>query len=188
VTTEGRSDIDILWEGAAPHTTRGAVGPRASGARAWFSRAWLQAQLQVQADRWPLWTPVAFGCGCALYFSLPREPVLALLAGLAAATILAAFALRRWGRAKVLAGAVLMLAFGAAGTLAAKIQTLDLAGPIAPAMAGVTVEGCGIMAQTPEGLVGSAFAKPLRSLASSSPSVSEIARPSAPSPPGVSTL
>jgi competence protein ComEC len=141
VTTEGRSDIDILWEGAAPHTTRGAAGPSASGARAWFSRAWLLAQLRVQADRWPLWTPVAFGSGCGLYFALPREPALVFLVAAAAAAILAAFALRRLGRAQVLAGTVLMLAFGAAGILAAKIQTLDLNGPIAPAMAGVTVEG-----------------------------------------------
>jgi competence protein ComEC len=99
------------------------------------------AQLRAQVDRWPLWTPVAFGCGCGLYFGLPREPALALLAGLAAASILAALALRRWGRAPVAAGVVLLLAFGAAGTLAAKVQTLDLAGPVAPAMAGVTVEG-----------------------------------------------
>jgi competence protein ComEC len=97
--------------------------------------------LRAQADRWPLWTPVAFGCGCGLYFGLMREPALALLAGVAAGLILAAFALRRWGRAPVAAGIVLLAAFGAAGTLAAKIQTLDLAGPIAPPMAGVTVEG-----------------------------------------------
>ncbi|MDB5459432.1 MAG: ComEC/Rec2 family competence protein [Caulobacteraceae bacterium] len=84
---------------------------------------------------------MAFGCGCGLYFGLPREPLAALLAGIAATLILAAFGLRRWGRAPVAAGVVLMLAFGAAGTLAAKIQTIDLAGPVAPALAGVTVEG-----------------------------------------------
>ncbi len=97
--------------------------------------------MRAQADRWPLWTPVAFGCGCGLYFGLPREPALVFVAGAAAATILAAWGLGRWGRAPVLAGVALLLAFGAAGTLAAKIQTLNLSGPIAPAMAGVTVEG-----------------------------------------------
>jgi competence protein ComEC len=139
VTTEGRSDIDILWEGAAPLSTR---APGAPSARArWFSPAWISQQLRAQADRWALWTPVAFGCGCGLYFGLPREPLAALLAGIAASLILAAFSLRRWGRAPVAAGVTLLLAFGAAGTLAAKIQTLDLAGPVAPALAGVTVEG-----------------------------------------------
>ena len=105
------------------------------------ARVWLLAQLRAQADRWALWTPVVFGCGCGLYFALPREPMLAPLVGLALAAILATWLLRRWGRAPVAAGVMLLFAFGAAGILAAKIQTLDLAGPIAPAMAGVTVEG-----------------------------------------------
>ena len=97
--------------------------------------------MRVQADRWPLWTPVAFGSGCGLYFALPREPMLAVLLAVAAALIAATLALRRWGRAPIAAGAVLLTAFGASGLLAAKIQTLDLAGPVAPAMAGVAVEG-----------------------------------------------
>ncbi len=98
-------------------------------------------QVQAQADRWSLWTPVAFGSGCGLYFGLMREPTLALLAGIAAALIFGALLLRRWGRAPVAAGVVLLCAFGAAGTLAGKIQTIDMAGPVAPALAGVTVEG-----------------------------------------------
>ena len=136
VTTEGRSDIDILWEGAAPLTTRGSTPPSAPS---WFSRAWALEQLRIQADRWSLWTPVAFGCG--LYFSLLREPALGLLIGIAAALILAVILLRRWGRAAVASAIALMCAFAAAGTLAAKIQTLNLTGPIAPALAGVPVEG-----------------------------------------------
>jgi hypothetical protein len=150
VTTE-RSDIEILWDEAALPTTLGAAAPRAA---AWFSRAWLLEQVRAQADRWSLWTPVAFGCGCGLYFGLPREPMLILLAGIAALTVAGAWALGRWGRAPVTAGVLLLAAFGACGTLAAKIQTIDLKGPIVPAMAGVTVEGCGIMAQTPEGQLG----------------------------------
>lgn len=59
-----------------------------------------------------------------------------LLAAIAAALILSALFLRRWGRAPVAAGIVLLAAFGSAGTLAAKVQTLDLWGPIAPPMAG----------------------------------------------------
>ncbi len=106
-----------------------------------FSTAWLRAQVAAQADRWSLWTPVAFGCGCGLYFGLPREPRLAGLIAIAAAAIVTVMLLRRWGRAPVLAGAMLLLAFGAAGTLAAKIQTVNLKGPTAPVLAGVTVEG-----------------------------------------------
>ncbi len=95
----------------------------------------------MQADRWALWTPVAFGCGCGLYFGLPREPALAVFIAIAASLIASAFFLRRWGKAPVLAGVILLIAFGAAGALAGKVQTVNLAGPIAPAMAGVTVEG-----------------------------------------------
>ncbi len=137
VTTE-RSDIEILWDEAALPTTLGAAAPRAA---AWFSRARLLEQVRAQADRWSLWTPVAFGCGCGLYFGLPRERMLILLAGIAALTVAGAWALGRWGRAPVTAGVLLLAAFGACGTLAAKIQTIDLKGPIVPAMAGVTVEG-----------------------------------------------
>jgi competence protein ComEC len=145
VTTEGRSDIDIQWTGAAPLTTRRSPTPSARGLRDWIS-----AQLLIQSDRWALWSPVAFGCGCGVYFGLRREPRLWPLVVLAAAMWLAALALRRWSRAPVLAGAVLIAAFAASGLLAGKVQTLDLAGPIAPPLAGVTVEGCGIMAQAPE--------------------------------------
>ena len=94
-----------------------------------------------QADRWALWTPVAFGCGCGLYFGLRREPAVWLLVAAAAALWLAALALRRWGRAPFAGGVALLLAFAAAGVLAGKVQTIDLAGPIAPPMAGVAVEG-----------------------------------------------
>jgi competence protein ComEC len=102
---------------------------------------WVRTQLAAQAERWALWTPVAFGCGCGLYFALPREPALWWLWALAGAGALAAYGLRRFGRAPFAAGLVLMLAFGAAGTLAAKLQTVALAGPVAPTLAGVTVEG-----------------------------------------------
>jgi competence protein ComEC len=103
--------------------------------------AWLHEQVRRQSDRWPLWTPVAFGCGCALYFGLPREPALWWLATLALALIAGAWVLRRRASAPLAGGVVLLLAFGAAGTLAAKVQTVDLAGPITPALAGVAVEG-----------------------------------------------
>lgn len=144
MTTEGRSDIDIPWDGAAPLSTRRSRPPSARAAAAWIS-----TQIGLQADRWALWTPVAFGCGCGLYFALPREPALWWLVAAAAVLALAALVLRRRGGAPVAAGVALLAAFGAAGTLAAKVQTVDLAGPVAPALAGVAVEGCGIMEQLP---------------------------------------
>ena len=63
------------------------------------------------------------------------------LAAVAAALWLAALALRRWGRAPFAGGVTLIAAFAASGVLAGKVQTIDLQGPITPAMAGVTVEG-----------------------------------------------
>jgi competence protein ComEC len=84
---------------------------------------------------------VAFGLGCGLYFGLRREPTLwPLIAGAVALWALA-LVLRRWGRAPLAAGLALLLAFGISGVLAGKVQTLNLAGPIAPPLAGVTVEG-----------------------------------------------
>jgi competence protein ComEC len=107
-------------------------------------------QARAQADRWSLWAPVAFGCGCAVYFTLKAEPGLALLAAIGLGVGLVAWLLRRWGRAPAAAGVMLLAAFGAAGALSGKLQTVAMAGPISPALAGVTVEGCGIMAQTPQ--------------------------------------
>ena len=93
---------------------------------------------------------MAFGCGCGVYFALKSEPALALVAGVALLTVLAAWALRRWARAPVLAATTLLLAFAACGVLSGKLQTLAMRGPVCPPLAGVAVEGCGIMAQTPQ--------------------------------------
>ena len=98
-------------------------------------------QLRTQADRWPLRTPVAFGCGSGVYFGLLYEPSLLLLAVITGVGSLAVLVLRKWGRAPVASALALLFAFAAAGTLAAKVQTLNLRGPIAPALAGVPVEG-----------------------------------------------
>jgi competence protein ComEC len=84
---------------------------------------------------------VAFGCGCGAYFGLRREPALWPLVAAACALWLGAFVLRRWGRAPFAGGVTVLAAFVASGVLAGKIQTIDLAGPIAPPLAGVPVEG-----------------------------------------------
>jgi hypothetical protein len=36
--------------------------------------------LAVERERWPLWTPVGLGAGITLYFALPLEPSLWMLA------------------------------------------------------------------------------------------------------------
>jgi competence protein ComEC len=84
---------------------------------------------------------VAFGCGCGLYFGLKREPALWSLAAVAGVLWLAVLVMKRWGRAPFAGGVLLLAAFAASGVLAGKVQTIDLAGPIAPPLAGVAVEG-----------------------------------------------
>ncbi len=51
----------------------------------------LVKNLGEERDRWILWTPVAFGCGIAIYFSLKFEPApwLGLSLGGVAALLLA---------------------------------------------------------------------------------------------------
>ncbi|HUO22721.1 MAG TPA: ComEC/Rec2 family competence protein [Caulobacteraceae bacterium] len=136
MTTSEGSGIDIQEREAAPLSTRIGTGPSARPLLAWFS-----AQVQAQAGRWLLWAPVAFGVGCAVYFSLLREPTLWAVAGPAGLLTAAALALRRWGRTPRLSLLMPLAAFGAAGVLSGKLQTLAMAGPVCPPLAGVSVEG-----------------------------------------------
>ncbi|MEM6620213.1 MAG: ComEC/Rec2 family competence protein, partial [Pseudomonadota bacterium] len=71
--------------------------------------------LYGQATRFFLWVPVWLGAGIAAYFALPQEPGAAHGVG-AAATLLAAFALRRWGgdAGRVLAWVPILVLFGGA--------------------------------------------------------------------------
>lgn len=81
----------------------------------------------AQRDRWPLWTPVLFGTGIAIYFSLRFEPALWW-----AAAALGGFA----GAAWVLRGAVLprtlfaALALVAGGFCVAQQQAHRVAAPV----------------------------------------------------------
>ena len=82
---------------------------------------------------------MAFGGGCALYFALKSEPPLwplLLATGVTAAAWLGA---RRRGLSRRWTLPLLMLACLAGGVAAAKIRTLSVAGPIAPAMSEPTV-------------------------------------------------
>jgi competence protein ComEC len=92
--------------------------------------AWAQAA--AQSDRWSLWTPVALGCGAAVYFVLPREPVAwlawALLAVAGALAVLRA----RWNGRRAVAIGLALLAFAIGGFAAAKLRTERVRAPVTP--------------------------------------------------------
>src|SRR5580765_6749755 len=75
--TTGLSDIEVEGPGeaaapsarAAPLSTRTPARPSLAAVG-----VWLGEQVRRQGERWTLWTPVAFGCGAAVYFALLREP------------------------------------------------------------------------------------------------------------------
>ena len=99
------------------------------------------AEARAQAGRWLLWSPVGFGCGCGGYFALKAEPPLWLgLAGTALAVGLAILLSRRtMAQGLVLTAA--LLAFLAAGFLAAELRALAVATPVVWTQAPRTVEG-----------------------------------------------
>jgi competence protein ComEC len=93
---------------------------------------WLADQVEAQADRWTLWTPVALGCGCALYFALPREPqawlawaLLPLVAGLLIAL--------RWSAWRATTMALALGACAVGGFAVAKLRTEAVKAPVAQA-------------------------------------------------------
>ncbi|WP_292132244.1 ComEC/Rec2 family competence protein [Brevundimonas sp.] len=105
-------------------------------------RGWLAAQVEAQALRWRLWTPVAFGGGCAAYFALRAEPSLWPL--LIAGGVLFALWLtaRRRGMSRRWTLPILLIACFGMGLCAAKARMLAVAAPIAPAMTEpTTIEG-----------------------------------------------
>ncbi|WP_292091804.1 ComEC/Rec2 family competence protein [Brevundimonas sp.] len=102
----------------------------------------MRAEVADQTDRWRLWAPVFLGGGCAIYFSLKAEPLLWPLALAAALTTGAWIVGRRVGLARGWTLTLLMLACLCGGLAVAKLRTLAVSGPIAPAMSEpVTVEG-----------------------------------------------
>ena len=125
----GRSGIELeTVEGAgAPLSTRLWRAP-SPGAAA----GWLADQVEAQTDRWTLWTPVALGLGCALYFVLPREPEVWVawltLAGCAA--LLAASMRWRWSRSLTVALVLSACALG--GFSVAKLRERAVQAPVAP--------------------------------------------------------
>lgn len=91
------------------------------------SAAWLSEQLEAERAGWFYWVPVAFGTGCAIYFSLPFEPAPRLVGAIAIAA-LALFAMRpRTTLAGCLAA---VMAVAALGFVAAKLRTEWVRAPV----------------------------------------------------------
>ena len=101
--------------------------------------AWLAQEIAAQSLRWRLWTPVAFGGGCATYFAFAGEPPLWPLAAAALAAAAAWIAARRRGAGRAVTLPLLLIACFALGLAAAKGRALTVAAPVAPAMAAPTV-------------------------------------------------
>jgi len=92
--------------------------------------AWLADQAEAQTDRWTLWTPVALGCGCGLYFGLMREPqawvawaLLPMVVGLLVAT--------RWSVTRAMTMALVLGACAVGGFAVAKLRAEAVRAPVA---------------------------------------------------------
>ncbi|MCW2309132.1 ComEC/Rec2 family competence protein [Rhodobium gokarnense] len=92
------------------------------------ARLWLGARFlnEIEAGRGFLWLPVGMAVGIGIYFSLPREPMLFALAGLALAAVLVARRLRERPFGFPIAA---LIAAMAAGLVIAKARTELVAAP-----------------------------------------------------------
>jgi competence protein ComEC len=86
--------------------------------------------VRAQAERWFLWAPVTFGCGCGMYFALKFEPPVWAALLPAALALAMAFVVRQRVPNRALVAAASLLAFGACGFCAAKLRTLSVQAPI----------------------------------------------------------
>ena len=112
-----------------------------SGTREAIS-GWLATQIAGQSLRWRLWTPVAFGGGCATYFAFRTEPPVWPLLVFAVVASAAWLSGRRLHLARVWSLILLMLACFALGLAAAKLRTMAVAAPVAPTLERpVVIEG-----------------------------------------------
>lgn len=100
----------------------------------------MRAEAAAQAERWALWTPVAFGGGCGLYFGLRFEPGAWAVWTAALAAVVVALGVRRTRR-RGLFIATALLAMFVLGFAAAELRARRASAPIAPAGLGArTVE------------------------------------------------
>jgi competence protein ComEC len=141
--TTGLSDIGNQGEEeAAPGGAAPLIAWRAAVHR-------VRRSIALQADRWFLWSPVAFGAGCAVYLGAAREP--GWLVGVSVALVLVASAIVARGRARH-RGIVVLLslcAFAACGFVAGKVRSTLVAGPVAPDLGAAGVAGWVVDVTTP---------------------------------------
>lgn len=102
-------------------------------------RAFVRTQIETQDLRWRLWTPVAFGCGCATYFALKSEPALWPLALAAVVAVGLWLAAKAFHMHRPLRLVLMLVACFALGLVAAKARAVAVSAPVAPAMAAPTV-------------------------------------------------
>lgn len=110
------------------------MGKRTLARRLFATRlfASLSADARGQAERWPLWSSVCFGAGCAAYFALSDEPAAWPVATVALATLGAWIMARRRGLPRAATLSLLMLACFSGGLAVAKLRADAAAAPIAP--------------------------------------------------------
>jgi competence protein ComEC len=95
--------------------------------------------LEAQRASFPLWTPVLFGVGIALYFGLPAEPGAAALAALCLGLAAGAAGWRRGGPLARLALALVLVP--GLGLGAAALRARAVAAPVLPYEMTAAVEG-----------------------------------------------
>ncbi len=105
--------------------------------RPWALLKGVAATFLAERERWPLWLPVAFGTGIAVYFALPAEPPLWLAAALGATGLICVTTAIRStqvaSRVTLAAAAVLALGFAHAALRTARVAAPVLAhraGPV----------------------------------------------------------
>ena len=101
------------------------------------ARAAARAEVGAQAARWPLWSPVAFGGGCAIYFALKTEPLVWVAWVAAGAGLASAVAARRLAATPPAMIALALLAVGLLGFADAKLATEAARAPVLPPDIGV---------------------------------------------------
>lgn len=169
VTTAGRSGIEALGERRGPLDVAGralSTGLTRAPSLSQFvngSPGWLIDQARAQADRWPLWSPVAFGAGAAAYFGLKTEPPVWLGGVLTGLTISLAVAARRYGRSRLATIVASLLMFAVAGFANGSLATWLADAPRIPSGYGVgTVEGWVVDVSSPSAERGRLLIAPTR--------------------------
>jgi len=109
-----------------------SIGDSAQAPRPSRLLGWLDDQVFAQADRWTLWTPVALGCGCALYFSLLREPQ-AWVAWALLPVVAALLIALRWSPWRATTIALALSACAVGGFAVAKLRAEAVKAPVAQA-------------------------------------------------------